>query len=90
MFLEISQTLEENTCVRVSLKRETLEQVFSRESCEISNGTFLTEHLMATASELIFSALRKPQYIRKYIKEDLIKVLFNLLNQKPLHLAFIK
>ena len=90
MFLEISQNLQENTCARVSLKRETLEQVFSCESCEISNNTFLTEHLMATASELIFSSLRKPQYIRKYIKEDLIKVLFNLFNQKPLHFVFIK
>ena len=38
---------------------------------------------------LILSALRKQQYIRKYIKEDLIKVLFNLFNQKPLYYAFI-
>ena len=37
----------------------------------------------------IVSTLRQPQYIRKYIKEDLIKVLFNLLNQKPLYCFYL-
>ena len=39
--------------------------------------------------KLIVSTLSKPQYIRKYIQEDLFKVLFNLSNQKPLHYVFI-
>ena len=38
---------------------------------------------------LIVLTLRKPQYIRKYVKEDLIKVLFNLFHQKPLYYVFI-
>ena len=39
--------------------------------------------------KLIVSTLSKPQYIRKYIQEDLFKVLFNLSNQKPLYYVFI-
>ena len=31
-------------------KKETLAQQFSREFCEISENTFFTEHLLATAS----------------------------------------
>ena len=38
---------------------------------------------------LIVLTLRKAQYIRKYVKEDLIKVLFNLFNQRPLYYVFI-
>ena len=38
---------------------------------------------------LIVLTLRKPQYIRKYFKEDLIKVLFNLFNQRPLYYVLI-
>ena len=39
VFLKISQDSQENTCARVSfIKKETLQQVFSREFCEISSG----------------------------------------------------
>ena len=49
MFFEISQNSQENTCVRVSIKKvfikkETLAQVFSCEFCEISKNTFVIEH----------------------------------------------
>ena len=52
VFLEISQNSQENTCVRVSfliklqaetynfIKKETLAQVFSCKSCEISKNAF--------------------------------------------------
>ena len=50
VFLEISQTSQENTCVRASfliklqscnfIKKETLAQVFPCELCEISKNTF--------------------------------------------------
>ena len=33
-------------------KKETLAQVFSFESCEISKNTFFTEHLWAAASDI--------------------------------------
>ena len=57
VFLEISQSSQENAYVRVSFliklkasasnstKKETLTQVFSCEFCEISKNIFLTEHL---------------------------------------------
>ena len=57
VFLEISQTSQENTCARVSfliklqasicnfIKKETLAQVFSGKFCKISKNTFLKEHL---------------------------------------------
>ena len=51
MFLEISQSSQENTCARVSfliklqacnfIKKETLAQVFSCEFCEVSKKPFL-------------------------------------------------
>ena len=62
MFLEISQIPLENTCARGSflktlqvsvcnfIKKETVAQVFSCKFCEISNNSFFTEHLRATAS----------------------------------------
>ena len=57
VFLEISQNLQENTCVRASFYRasftpvsEALAQVFSCEFCKISDNTFLTEHLWTTVS----------------------------------------
>ena len=54
VFLEIWQNSQENTCARTWKKedwqRETLAEVFSCEFCEISNNTFSTEHLQATAS----------------------------------------
>ena len=45
MFLEISQSSQENTC-------ETQAQVFSCKFCEISKNLFFTEHLRTTASGL--------------------------------------
>ena len=49
MFLEISHKIhKQNTCARVSflkfIKKETLQQLFSCELCEISKNTFFTEH----------------------------------------------
>ena len=35
------------------LVKETMEQVFSNEFCEISKKTFFTEHLWTTASVII-------------------------------------
>ena len=35
------------------IKKESLAQVLSCESCEISKNTFFTEHLRTTASEII-------------------------------------
>ena len=62
VFLKISPTLQENTWPRALynkvaglffnfIKKETLARVFSCEFCEIFKNTFLTEHLLATASE---------------------------------------
>ena len=54
MFLEISQSSQENTCAKVSFlikfKKETLPQVFSSEFCETSKNTIFTEHLWTTGS----------------------------------------
>ena len=53
LFLEILQNSRENTCARQVcnfIKKETSAQVFSFKFCEISQNTFLTEHLWATAS----------------------------------------
>ena len=47
-----------------NIKKETLAQVFSCEFCEISNNTFFTEHLRATAFVMIREA---------YIYDDMIK-----------------
>ena len=65
VFLEILQTSQENTCVRVSfliklkalglqlyIKKETLAQVFLCEFCEISKNTFSYRTPPVTASEL--------------------------------------
>ena len=59
MFLEISQNSQENICARDSffkkvaglIKKETPEQMFFCELCEISKNTFFTKHLRKTASE---------------------------------------
>ena len=37
------------------IKKETLTQVFSCEFCEISKNTFFTEHVWATAFELVYA-----------------------------------
>ena len=55
VFLEMSQSSQENTCARVSFlenfnKKETLAQVFSCEFYEIFKNTPFTEHLWTTAS----------------------------------------
>ena len=62
MFSEISQNSQENTCARVSfliklrpeacnfIEKETLEQVFASESCEISKNTFLERTPLMAAS----------------------------------------
>ena len=39
------------------LKKETLEQVFSCEFCQISKNTFFTEHLWTTASTFCFQEI---------------------------------
>ena len=58
----MSQNSQENTYARISfliklqaeacsfIKKEALAQVFSCEFCEISKGTFFTEHLQEIAS----------------------------------------
>ena len=61
-----------------SLKKETLEQVFSCEFCVIYKGTFFTEHLRTTASNnsipVTFSGcLIVPKYIS--IKENSLFIL---------------
>ena len=65
MFLKILQNSQENTCARVSfliklqssvcnfVKKDILAQVLPCEFCEISNNTFSTEHLRATASVML-------------------------------------
>ena len=60
VFLEISQSSQENACARVSfliklktcnfIKKETLAQVFSCEFCEISKNTFFHKTPLVTAS----------------------------------------
>ena len=54
VFLEISQSSQENNCARVyfSVKKETLAQVFSCEFCEISKDTFLHRTPPVAASVL--------------------------------------
>ena len=54
VFLRFLRNSLEITCVRVSFsikfKKETLAHIFSCEFCETFKGTFLTEHVRATAS----------------------------------------
>ena len=77
VFLEISQNSRETTCARVYflikllaacnlIKRETLAQVFSCEFCEISQNTFFTEHLWATASVSLQIMTRKIFFFKNY------------------------
>ena len=59
MMLQATKNSQENTCARVSflacnfIKKETLAQMFSCESCQISKNTFFTEHICTSAFELI-------------------------------------
>ena len=60
MFLEISQSLQENTCARVTfllnfIKKETLAQVFSCQFYEIYNNNFSYRTPSMAASENIKS-----------------------------------
>ena len=55
VFLEISQNSQENTCACNFIKKETLEQVLSCESCEISKNTFLHRTPLVAAS-MIYTA----------------------------------
>ena len=83
MFLETSQNSQESTCVRVSFLiklpasglqlflKETLEQAFYCEFCEISKNTFVTEHLWATASEpqkVVCRCFSKKVFLRLFLK----------------------
>ena len=57
MFLEISQNPQEITCARASflikfIKKETLEQVFSCEFCEISRNIFSYRTARVAASDI--------------------------------------
>ena len=65
--LEISQNSQQKTCTRVIflnkvtdlqacniIKREIVAQVRSCEFCEILKNTFFTEHLLTTASIIIW------------------------------------
>ena len=68
MFLEISQILQENTCVGASflidlwpqacnfIKKETVAQLFLYEFWEISKNTFSAEHIQKTTSLLYFQS----------------------------------
>ena len=63
VFLEISQSSQENTFARVSfliklqacnfIKKETLAQVFSCELCEISKNTFSCRTRLVAASVMM-------------------------------------
>ena len=67
VFLKISQNSQENTGAKVSfstklqaeawniIKKETLAEVFSCESCEIFQNTFSTKYLRTTGSVEVFS-----------------------------------
>ena len=70
MFLQMLQNAQENILARIPffiklqastysvIKKETLAQLFSCEFCEILKKTFLTEHLLETASVFIeFSSI---------------------------------
>ena len=58
IFFEISQNWQENTCVRVNfIKKEALEQVFSREYWEISKKTLSYRTAPGDASEVFFCSV---------------------------------
>ena len=53
------------------IKKETLAQLFSCEFCQISKSTFFTEHLKATASDMIsrvFNILLRRLKIAIFVK----------------------
>ena len=57
LFLEISQTSQENNCENTFIKKETLTQVFSYEFCEISRNT---------SARLLFNDDRREGILREY------------------------
>ena len=79
VFLEISQNLQENTCARVYfliklqasacnfINKETLEQVFSCESCEISKNPFSYRTPLVAASDLRMLAEWVSQWSIKFL-----------------------
>ena len=67
MFLEISQNSQENTCAQACnfIKKETLEQVFSCEFCEISKNIFSYRTPPVDASVQKLTLLKKEQKLRE-------------------------
>ena len=63
VFLKISQTSQENTCVGVFFyevfKKETPTRLLSCEVCETFKNTYFEENLRRAASENVFMKLRK-------------------------------
>ena len=70
--------MSQSTVLLNFIKKETLEQVFSCEFCEISKNTVFTEHLWTTASKKSFGL---PQ-----ARRDLISNIKNNVNELPYHL----
>ena len=80
VFLKISQNSQENTCAWIFffnrlktltacnfIKKETLAQMLSCESCEIFKKTYFAEHLRTTAFE---SGAHLSSNFRKFFKGD--------------------
>ena len=78
VFLEILLNSQENTCARVSFKKETLARVFSCGFCEISKNTFFTELLLATASGIYKITLNPCQ--RKWLCINITDYFLSLSN----------
>ena len=76
VFLKISQNSQKNVCASLFfkescmshacniIKKVTLVQVFSCESCEIFKRTFLTGHLRVAASRFVFLLLESIYILR--------------------------
>ena len=91
MFFEISQTSQENTCVRASFliklqvsacnvtKNETLAKVFSCEFCKLYKNTFFTKHVRTTASKIImyYVLLLQKITIDYYLFFIFVQILFH-------------
>ena len=85
VFLEISQSSQENTCARVCFliglrpstlfKKETLAHVFSWEFCEISKNTF-AEHLWWLLLKNLFLLRYFPRNLRKFSEKFLFGALW--------------
>ena len=72
------------------IKKETWAQVFSCKFCEISQNTYFTEHLWATASELYYVDFRSEveailfsqDFLKNIIKSQKIFIFFSSINIK--------